>query len=167
MNGSTNVGIQHSINIRKRFCVSFQRAWTNPPLSRVITVFLFINYEKNSDKVAKRRKKTGWSSYVDVLDLLLSSDDVQHSQALAYASSKLLRGCELVCRRMIDVLFICVCIWTRTCLCQPCAIGCLQVVYAERSDAKSLVKGANSLLKAVIPALMEIVFNRVSEKTRR
>lgn len=51
------------------------------------------------------------------------------------------------------------------CLCKPCATGCLQVVYAERNDSKSLVKGANSPLKAVIPTLMEIVFSRVSEKT--
>lgn len=49
--------------------------------------------------------------------------------------------------------------------CRLCATGCLQVVYAERNEAKSLVKGANSPLKAVIPTLMEIVFNRVSEKT--
>lgn len=59
-----------------------------------------------------------------------------------------------------------VCICTRACLCEPCAIGCLQVVYAERNDAKSLVKGANSPLKAVIPTLMARVFNWVSEKTR-
>lgn len=39
--------------------------------------------------------------------------------------------------------------------------------YTERNDAKSLVKGANSPLKAVIPTLMEIVFNRLSEKTGR
>lgn len=62
-------------------------------------------------------------------------------------------------------VFIYVCICTRPCLCKPWAIGCLQVIYAEKNDAKSLVKGANSLLKAVIPTLMEIVFNRVSEKT--
>lgn len=58
-----------------------------------------------------------------------------------------------------------VCICARACLCKPCAIGCLQVVYAERNDAKSLVKGANSPLKAVIPTLMARVFNWVSEKT--
>lgn len=38
-----------------------------------------------------------------------------------------------------------------------CAIGCLQVVYAESNEAKSLVKGTNSLLKAVVPALMKTV----------
>lgn len=62
-------------------------------------------------------------------------------------------------------VFISVCICTRACLCKSCAIGCLQVVYAERTDAKSLVKGANSPLKAAIPTLMETVLNRVSENT--
>ncbi len=55
-------------------------------------------------------------------------------------------------------VFICVCICTGTCLCKLCAIGCLLVVYAESNDSKSLVKGANSPLKAVIPTLMKIVF---------
>lgn len=53
-------------------------------------------------------------------------------------------------------------------MCEPCSIACLQIVCGEGStdDTKSLVKGANSYLKAVILTLMEKVFNGVSEKTR-
>lgn len=63
--------------------------------------------------------------------------------------------------------FIWVCMGSRAGLREPRATGCLQVVKGERNDGKSLVKGANSPLKAVILTLMEIVFGRGSEKTER
>lgn len=63
-------------------------------------------------------------------------------------------------------VFLSVSIYTRACLWESCSICCLQIVCGEGSDAKSLVKGANSYLKAVIVTLMEKVFNTVSEKTR-
>lgn len=64
-----------------------------------------------------------------------------------------------------NVFFICACIDLKVCLCHSGAIGCLQVIYSKKNDAKPLVKGTNSPLKAVILPLMEMVFNRVSGKT--
>ena len=46
------------------------------------------------------------------------------------------------------------------CLYKLCAIGCSQVVYTERNDAKSLMKSTDLILK------LEIMFKRVSEETR-
>lgn len=109
------------------------------PWLQVHTNIMYISKSEEGATVTRKLK--------EVIQLLckLSRQLMCSTQASA---SKLVRGCMCVGEQELCV-FICFCICTSAFFCaKPCAIGCLQVVYAERNNSKSLVKGANSPFKS-------------------